>query len=47
MGVEIPRNAQPFTMVYMRDRSKPPPKRGRPKKVKHDKPVKPADRPVR
>jgi len=39
VGVEIPRNAQPFTMVYTRDRSKPPPpKRGRPKKVK--KPVK-------
>jgi len=40
VGVEIPRNAQPFTLVYTRDRSKPPPppKRGRPKKVK--KPVK-------
>jgi len=37
VGVEIPRNAQPFTMVYTRDRSKPPPPK-RPKKVK--KPVK-------
>jgi len=35
VGVEIPRNVKPFTMVYTRDRSKPPPpKRGRSKKVK-------------